>query len=106
MLTIKEMRVRTGLSQSKFATKFCIPIKTLQAWEQGRQNPPAYVTMMMESLLDMQKPAENFNPMYDSQFLIARAGDKQGESRYLVEMYQDELIELRAEINAVLERSK
>lgn len=45
------MREKTGLSQSKFAALFKIPIKTLQAWEQERSNPPEYVVIMMERLL-------------------------------------------------------
>lgn len=103
-MNVKEMRAMTGLSQSKFAALFKIPTGTFQAWEQGRQEPPAYVVNMMERLLQMEKPAENFNPLYDSKFMISRDDDKQCERRYLVEMYDDELIQLRAEINAVLER--
>ena len=103
-MNVKEMRAMTGLSQSKFAAMFNIPKGTFQAWEQGRQEPPAYVTSMMERILVLTKPAENFNPMYDSQFMISRDNDKQCEHRYLVELYPEELIELRAEINAVLER--
>lgn len=103
-MSIKEMRKMTGLSQSQFAAMFNIPKGTFQAWEQGRQQPPAYVTSMMERILQMEKPAENFNPMYDSNFLVSRVDDQQCEARYLVELYPEELIELRAEINAVLER--
>ena len=50
-MNIKKMREKTGLSQSKFAALFKIPIKTLQAWEQERSNPPEYVVVMMERLL-------------------------------------------------------
>lgn len=103
-MNIKEMRAMTGLSQSKFAALFNIPTGTFQAWEQGRQEPPTYVTGMMERILLMEKPAENFNPMYDSKFMISKEDDKQCERRYLIEMYEDELLQLRAEINAVLGR--
>ena len=101
-MNVKEMRAMTGLSQSQFAAKFNIPTGTFQAWEQGRQKPPAYVTSMMERILTMEKPAENFNPFYDSEFLIAHSVEE--ERRMLIEMYPDELLKLRAEINAVLER--
>lgn len=103
-MNVKEMRAMTGLSQSKFAAMFNIPTGTFQAWEQGRQDPPAYVTGMMERILLMEKSATNFNPMYDSKFMISRDDDKQCERRYLVELYPEELEELRSEINAILER--
>ena len=40
--TIKELRQLTKLSQSKFASKYNIPIKTLQNWEQGVYIVPDY----------------------------------------------------------------
>lgn len=103
-MNVKEMRAMTGLSQSKFAAIFDIPVGTFQAWEQGRQDPPAYVVKMMERILQMEKPAKSFNAMYDSKFMISKEDDKQCERRYLVEMYEDELLQLRAEINTVLGR--
>ena len=42
-MSIKEMRDQTGLSQSKFAGMFDIPMATLKDWEQCRRNPPFYV---------------------------------------------------------------
>ena len=41
-----------------------------------------------------------FNPFYDSQFLISYEGSD--ERRMLVELYRDELLQLRSEIDAVL----
>lgn len=102
-MNIKEMRTMTGLSQSKFAAMFNIPTGTFQAWEQGRQEPPAYVTGMMERILLLEKPVENFNPL-NSNFMVSRNDDKQCEYRCLVELYPEELMELRAEINAILGR--
>ncbi len=37
-MTLKELRERTRLSQSKFANEVGIPLKTLQNYEQGRRN--------------------------------------------------------------------
>jgi putative transcriptional regulator len=101
-MTIKEMRAQSGLSQSKFAAMFNIPVRTLQAWEQEQSTPPEYVIRMMERIIQMEKPASDFNPFYDSEFLIAYAGEE--ERRLLVELTEDELLELRAEINTVLQR--
>lgn len=53
-MDIKELRTRTGLSQSKFASKFYIPVKTLQRWEQGANEPPEYIPQLIESILDLE----------------------------------------------------
>lgn len=55
-MTVKELRAKTGLSQSKFAKHFDppIPLRTLQHWEQGRQEPPDYVLGMMERILELE----------------------------------------------------
>ena len=51
MNTIKQLRECTGLSQSKFASLFGIPTRTLQHWEMGNRKPPEYVVRMMEEIL-------------------------------------------------------
>ncbi len=53
-MSIKEMRNYTGLSQSKFAHIFDIPVATLKDWEQGRRTPPTYVINMMRSILQFK----------------------------------------------------
>lgn len=50
-MNVKELRAKAGLSQSQFAVRFGIPVRTLQEWEQGRQAPPSYVVSMMKELL-------------------------------------------------------
>ena len=49
---VKELRMQTGLSQSKFAKMFDVPVATLKDWEQERRNPPAYVINMMRTILE------------------------------------------------------
>lgn len=49
---VRELRLQTGLSQSKFANMFDVPIATLKDWEQERRNPPAYVVNMMRTILE------------------------------------------------------
>ena len=49
-MNIKELRTKTGLSQSEFAKRFEIPVRTLQQWEQGAQKPPSYVVDMLRGL--------------------------------------------------------
>lgn len=52
-MTIKELRDKTKLSQSKFAKKFHISTKTLQGWEQGR-NTPEFVLYAIETILNYE----------------------------------------------------
>lgn len=51
-MEVKELRMQTGLSQSKFAKMFDVPVATLKDWEQERRNPPAYVINMMRTILE------------------------------------------------------
>mgnify|MGYP003318470753 CR=1 FL=1 len=51
LLTEKEkVNIRTGtnLTQEAFATKYGIPVRTLQEWEQGRSTPPDYVLNLLK----------------------------------------------------------
>ena len=43
---------------------------------------------------------KKFNPFYDSDFLISREGSN--EQRMLVELCEDDLVQLRSEIDMVL----
>ena len=55
---IKELRKKTGLSQSKFSAKFGIPVRTLQQWEQGISAPPEYLVRMMAYIMELEKGEE------------------------------------------------
>ena len=52
---IKELRKKTGLSQSKFSSKFGIPVRTLQQWEQGISAPPEYLVRMMSYIMQLEE---------------------------------------------------
>ncbi len=52
---IKELRKKTGLSQSRFAAKFEIPVRTLQQWEQGISAPPKYLIRMMSYIMLLEE---------------------------------------------------
>lgn len=60
MNRIQELRERTGLSQSKFAARYGIPVRTLQGWEIGRK-PPEYVRYLLERCVseDTKKGVDN-----------------------------------------------
>lgn len=51
VMKVSEIRAMTGLSQSKFAELFDVPVRTLQDWEQERRLPPPYVPGMMLKIL-------------------------------------------------------
>lgn len=57
-MNIKEIRALTGLSQSKFAEMYHIPVRTLQSWEIERYAPPTHVLYMLERLVK-----EDFKPV-------------------------------------------
>ena len=50
-MTIKEMREKTGLSQSKFGKILGIPAANIAKWEQGVSTPPDYVLTLSERVL-------------------------------------------------------
>lgn len=62
---IKELRLKTGLSQQDFADRFNIPVSTLRQWEQGRRKAPDYVfsllTQVLQTSQSLQKPVTPAN---------------------------------------------
>lgn len=54
-MTVNEIRKNTGLSQSKFADHFEIPVKSIQKWERGGSNPLPYLPKMMKRILDLEE---------------------------------------------------
>lgn len=54
-MTIKELRLQTGLSQSAFAKYFEIPLRTVQDWEQGKRTPPEYLVKLIAEKLKTNK---------------------------------------------------
>lgn len=51
---MKNFRLFTGLSQSKFAEHFGIPIRTVQEWEQGRRKPPEYLLELLKRIWKLE----------------------------------------------------
>lgn len=52
-MTITEIRAISGLNKTKFAELYNIPYRTLQDWEAGKRNPPAYVLSLLERVVKM-----------------------------------------------------
>ena len=57
-MTIKELRKRTGLSQSKFAERFHLSMRTLQRWEQNQNEPQEAIVYMINRILDSEDQME------------------------------------------------
>ena len=53
-MEIQELRKITGLSQSKFAEYFGLPLRTVQEWEQGRRKPPEYIPELLERIWNLE----------------------------------------------------
>lgn len=46
-LTIRDIRQHTGLSQAAFATRYCVPTRTLEDWERGVRSCPDYLRLLL-----------------------------------------------------------
>ncbi len=53
-MTIKELRVETGMSQKKFSEYFGIPIRTIQCWEIGQRKPPDYIPKLLKRIWSLE----------------------------------------------------
>lgn len=51
MLSIRDIRKSTGLSQKEFARQYHIPASTLQKWEQGIMSPAPYVIALLTDVI-------------------------------------------------------
>ena len=46
-LSVSDIRSATGLSKPKFARRYCIPTRTVQAWEGGLRGCPDYLRLLL-----------------------------------------------------------
>ena len=76
-MTIKEIRKSTGLSQSKFADKFGINVRTLQDWESGRSNPPSYLCTLLQKVMQAEDGPSVKHIIYaDKRGILEKHGKK------------------------------
>ena len=50
-MTLRDMRMRLGDTQSEFAARYGIPYRTIQNWETGLRRPPEYLLRFLEEQL-------------------------------------------------------
>jgi len=48
----ERIRALTGMSRAAFSRKYKIPLRTLEEWDAGRRNPPEYVIMLLERVVN------------------------------------------------------
>ena len=74
-MTIKELRTRTGMSQSQFAKYFNIPPSTLKKWEQGQRLCPSYLLDLIEYKLRKENKlkTDELFPKFTRMFIDALA---------------------------------
>ena len=49
-ITVREIVQHTGLTQSNFAQRFAIPLRTLESWLGGKNACPPYTRLMLAKL--------------------------------------------------------
>ncbi len=54
-MTILELRQKTGLSQSQFAKRFHLNVRTVQTWEQGTRKTPDYIIWLITRVIELEE---------------------------------------------------
>ena len=54
-MTILELRQKTRLSQSQFAKRFHLNVRTVQTWEQGTRKTPDYVIWLIARVIELEE---------------------------------------------------
>jgi DNA-binding transcriptional regulator YiaG len=58
-MTIKEARIAANLTQRQLSDLLEIPLRTVENWEGGKSNPPAYVKkLVIEKLISLSSTHE------------------------------------------------
>jgi DNA-binding transcriptional regulator YiaG len=59
IMSIKELRKLSGMTQKAFAEYFNIPHRTIQNWEGGQRQCPEYLLDLMQYKLEKERKIEN-----------------------------------------------
>ncbi len=52
-MSMRQIRAASGLSQAKFAERFCIPRRTIEDWDAGKRVPPDYVRLLIANQIGL-----------------------------------------------------
>ena len=58
-MEFKEILKMYNLSQTNFAKKFNIPLRTVQNWVSGSRKPPEYLLQMFETIFKYENQSPN-----------------------------------------------
>lgn len=85
----RKLRWTTGLSQRKFAKKYGIPCRTIENWEEGKNEPPEYVlnlltrVVLADNMVKLMEEDENQTLRAHDSYLQAIVGAlKKGDGVY------------------------
>lgn len=67
--TIRETCKTAGLSQQQFASKYDIPLRTLETWLGGTRKPPKYVVTLLLRCLSVDFPKEPVQDLSETQII-------------------------------------
>ena len=106
---IKDLRNKTGLSQSKFAEQYNIPVSTLRKWEQGESRPADYVIALIAKTIPSDEDEifeitgsngeiyycdESKMEVSDSKGNVIRIGESmEGVNRHNLQIYLEDLFD-------------
>ena len=94
-MTIKEIRNKTGLSQSEFSLVTGVPTATLRNWEQNRRECPEYVKSLIIDRLIMKKYMK-YEDLYMDNFYVFRSHIhhkiKESELKTILYIIENDLI--------------
>lgn len=77
---IRKLRRTTGLSQRKFAKKYNIPCRTIENWEEGKNEPPEYVLELLakvvvaDNIIELMEEERDETPQAHEEYLQAIVG--------------------------------
>lgn len=66
MSEVKELRAKTGLTQTKFGKLFHIPMRTIQNWENGTNKPPEWAIYLLEIAVNQYFEEEKTMKKYEN----------------------------------------
>ena len=58
-MKIKELRIRSGMTQQGLCNRYGIPMRTLQHWEKGDRECPEYVENLLERAIEADKEKDD-----------------------------------------------
>lgn len=54
-MNIKDLRLKTKMTQKEFAGYFKIPKRTIENWEGGKRNPPEYLVELIQYKIENER---------------------------------------------------